>query len=512
MAAHTGWRGFMNNDLTLEMLRQITEELQSSTKQAGNKLPTAASALPSAIPLNWWKNSPAESPEEIAKLGKVLSYLSSDAPRGQGSFYDAEDKPNEENWLAVVWAIASLGWSGGKEIARNWSKPSKRYTDEGFDEAWSGYKPGHQKAIGIGSLYKRAKELGWQSPQAAPAAPNAKRYKLLGRNEIMALKPLSWLVNGIFPATGLASMFGPTGSGKSFLGFDCGAAVADGVTWFGFKTNACPVVYAALEGEAGYRLRVGAWEKQTRRDLPDNLFLFLQPFKLTDPQDVLDLAAVVPHGAAIFVDTLNRAAPTSDENSSKDMGEILEGAKRLQELTGGLVVLIAHTGKDVSKGVRGHSSLFAALDAGIEVERNTNGRSWSVAKSKDSSDGLGFPFKLKVHDLGKDSDGDPLTSCTVERDYGQVFQTPEPSGKDQKAALKQMKAEIPQSKETNKAGSGTQTQCLKVEDAVTRIAGTLTTVVANKRNNRARAILKGLIDGGYINTKLEGDEGWLWLP
>ena len=502
----------MKNDLTLDMLRQITEELQSTTKQTGNNLPPAASTLPSAIPLNWWKNSPAESPEEIAKLTKVLSYFSPDAPRGQGSFYDAGDQPNEENWLAVVWAIASLGWSGGKEIARNWSATSKRYTDEGFDEAWSAYKANHPQALGIGSLYKRAKELGWQSPQAAPAAPNANRYKLLGRNEIMALKPLSWLVKGIFPATGLASMFGPTGSGKSFLGFDCAAAVAEGVPWFDFKTNACPVVYAALEGEAGYRLRVEAWETQNGRYLPSNLSLILQPFKLTDPKDVADLAAVVPQGAAIFVDTLNRAAPTSDENSSKDMGEILEGAKRLQELTGGLVVLIAHTGKDVSKGVRGHSSLFAALDAGIEVERNTNGRSWSVAKSKDSSDGLGFPFKLKVHDLGKDSDGDPLSSCTVERDYGQVFQLPQPSGKDQKAALKLMKAEIPQSKDTNKAGSGTQTQCLKVEDAVTRIAGTLTTYVANKRRNRARAILKGLIDGSYIKTGLERDEeGWVWL-
>jgi hypothetical protein len=503
----------MKNDLTLDMLRQITEELQREEEQAGNELPTTASTLPSAIPPNWWKKSPAESPQEIAKLTEVLSFFTPDVPCGQGSFYDAADQPIEENWLAVIWCIASLGWSGGKEIARNWSKLSRRYDDEGFDDAWSGYKPSHPRAIGIGSLYKRAKELGWQSPQAAPAAPNANRYRLLGRNEIMALKPLSWLVKGIFPATGLASIFGPTGSGKSFLGFDCAAAVAEGVPWFGFKTNACPVVYAALEGEAGYRLRVEAWEKQNGRDLPDNLFLLLQPFKLTALEDIADLAAVVPHGAAIFVDTLNRAAPTSDENSSKDMGEILEGAKRLQDITGGLVVLIAHTGKDVTKGVRGHSSLFAALDAGIEVERNTNGRSWSVAKAKDSSDGQGFPFKLKVHDLGKDSDGDPLTSCTVERDYGQVFQTPEPSGKAQKAALKQMKAEIPQSKDTNKAGSGTQTQCLKVEDAVTRIAGTLTTVQANKRRNRARGILKGLIDGGFINTGLERDgEGWVWLP
>ena len=502
----------MKNDLTLDMLRQITEELQRPKEQAGNNLPPAASAPPSAIPLNWWKNSPSETPEEIAKLKHALSFFSSDVPRGQGSFYDAKGQPNNEYWLAVVWAMASLGWQSGEEIARNWSKTSKRYTDEGFDEAWSAYKPDHHKAIGIGSLYKRAKELGWKSPQAALAAPNTIRYKLLGRNEIMALKPISWLVKGIFPSSGTAALFGPSMAGKSFLGFDCSAAIAEGCPWYGFKTYACPVVYVALEGEAGYRLRAQAWEKQNRRNLPSNLSLILQPFKLTELKDVSALAAAVPHGAAIFVDTLNRAAPTSDENSSKDMGQILEGAKRLQELTGGLVVLIAHTGKDTSKGVRGHSSLFAALDAAIEVERNANGRAWTVAKAKDASDGQMLKFKLIVHDLGKDSDGDPQNSCTVERDYGHLFQRPEPSGKNQKAGLRLLEVEIPQSTETNKAGCGTKTQCLKVEEAITRIAGTLTTAKPHQRNNRARAVITSLIHGGHLLSGFEGEEAWLWLP
>ena len=74
---------------------------------------------------------------------------------------------------------------------------------------------------------------------------------------------------------------------------------------------------------------------------------------------------MVPPGAVVFLDTLNRAAPTADENSSKDMGEILSAAKLLQSLINGLVVLVHHTGKDATKGLRGHSSLFAALDAAV---------------------------------------------------------------------------------------------------------------------------------------------------
>jgi hypothetical protein len=52
-----------------------------------------------------------------------------------------------------------------------------------------------------------------------------------------------------------------------------------------------------------------------------------------------DLAVVVPAGSLVFLDTLNRAAPTADENSSKGMGESLSAAKELQSRVRRLVVL-----------------------------------------------------------------------------------------------------------------------------------------------------------------------------
>jgi hypothetical protein len=240
--------------------------------------------------------------------------------------------------------------------------------------------------------------------------------------------------------------------------------------------------------------------------------MVMQPFKLTEPQDVQDLAAVVPAGAVVFIDTLNRAAPTADENSSKEMGEILEAAKRLQALIDGLVVLVHHTGKDTTKGLRGHSSLLAALDAAIEVERSAIGRSWSVAKAKDGEDGLKFPFKLKVHDLEKDSDGDEITSCTVERDQSLIFAVAEPRGKAQKTALRLLKTRISQSSHVGKAGCGGQTKCLSVDDGNATVSANLTTYAANKRNNRARQLINDLVMGDHLLSGLDGDEGWLWLP
>ena len=213
----------------------------------------------------------------------------------------------------------------------------------------------------------------------------------------------------------------------------------------------------------------------------------------------------------VVVDTLNRAAPTMEENSSRDMGCVLENIKLLQQFTKGLVVVIHHTGKEVSKGARGHSSLFAAMDGAIEVKRNQSTRSWTVAKSRDGEDGSEVAFKLVVHKLGNDSDGDPRSSCTVELDSGQIFQRPGPTGKDQKAALKIAKQKIQSCITLGKAGAQSMMPCMKVEDLIADVASTLATVATNKRTNRARNIIKGLVDDGHLGSGIEENEGWLWL-
>lgn len=255
----------------------------------------------------------------------------------------------------------------------------------------------------VALLLGRAKE---------PSKPEP-RFKLMTCDQLRDLPPLVWRVRGVLPARGLAAIAGPSASGKSLLAFDLAAAIAGGGRWFGKRVEAAPVVYAVLEGEAGYKLRAQAWEMNHAQPLPNGLRLLLDPFKLTESQDVEDLAAVVPAGAVVIVDTLNRAAPDIDENSSRDMGKVLEAAKRLQALTGGLVVLVHHTGKDESKGLRGHSSLFAALDAVVTVSRDGDHREWKLGKSKDGADGEAYTFKLRVEPLGFDEHGDSLTSCAV---------------------------------------------------------------------------------------------------
>ena len=500
----------MNND-GLELIKRTlatlepTEKLKSSSfGQTVNKPNTLTRSLMGAI----------ESPEAIAKLQEALLFLNPNVLRGTGSFYLLDGEPDPNYWLAAVWAIKSLNWDCGETIARQWSKLSAvKYTDKGFAKAWKDYKSSHPNPVGIGSLYKRAKELGWQQEPQIFTADNLP-YKLLKGEDLRNLPPMQWRLKGVLPQVGLAALYGPSASGKSFLALDMSIAIAEGKKWFGIRTTPSPVIYVALEGESGFKSRVAAWELENNRKLPLTMNMVLQPFQITNQLDVDSLAASIPHDSVVIVDTLNRAAPTSDENSSKEMGAILQACKRLQVLIGGLIVLIHHTGKDTTQGARGHSSFFAALDGAIEVKRTNEKRLWSIAKAKDGQDGNQYAFTLKLHELGEDFDGDKVTSCTINQVAKNIFVKNPPTGAKQKEAWREFKFNVAEIGVLNAPvpDCPKDIHCVDFEVAVKFLASTLMTTDKKKRNNEARRLLTSLVTSGHIETALDqNDDAWCWI-
>lgn len=376
---------------------------------------------------------------------------------------------------------------------------------------WVALPEGWPQNADVGDFAQREGAEALEALLSAPQSP-AQRFRLLGSADLHALPPLAWRVRGVLPAHGLASFYGPSGSGKTFLVLDAAAAIAEGAVWFGYRVKSAPVVYCALEGEAGFRVRVAAWEQAKGRTLPAGLRLVLQPFKLTEPQDVEDLAAAVltaGAGAVVILDTLNRAAPEADENSSADMGRILEAAKALQGLTSGLVVLVHHTGKDATKGMRGHSSLFAALDAAVEVTREGDRREWKVAKAKDGQDGAAHPFRLEVVDLGEDDASETVTSCVVTADDSpeSLTRPKGPKGGNQKLVLDALGELLRKSATFGRAGAPPVRTCVELETAVETIAPRLT-CEPKRQKERVRQALTGLLSSGVVTCR----EGWLWLP
>ncbi len=114
----------------------------------------------------------------------------------------------------------------------------------------------------------------------------------------------------------------------------------------------------------------------------------------------------------IVIDTMARAVAGDDENSASDAAAFLE--KRVAEIqrqTGAAVMVVHHSGKEVSRGMRGSNAVFAAADLVMCVDAH---KSVTAEKVKDGHDGHLCSFVLAPCVLGQDEDSDNITSCTVE--------------------------------------------------------------------------------------------------
>jgi hypothetical protein len=346
--------------------------------------------------------------------------------------------------------------------------------------------------------------------QQEPPRVTDMRYLLLTDENLSMLPPVQWLIKGVLPSQGIAVVFGPSGSGKSFLALDMLQSLALGRDWCGRRVKPCYVTYLALEGEAGLAGRVDAYRSHHGFTSP-NIRYMVQPFRLRDADDINDLVLAIQAagtGDVVVLDTLSQATAGSDENDSKTMGLIVAAAKLLQEMIGGLVLLIHHTGKDANRGMRGHSSLHAALDCAIEVKRTGEHREWLVAKSKDGEDGASHPFRLEKVLLGHDSDGDEITSCVVVPDQSaQAVGTKIPKlGSNQKIALNALEGPLRESVDIDKDGAPQGKPCLLVEHALA-IVIPLIPAEAKYKKQRAKEALTGLVERNMLGMKGE----WLWV-
>lgn len=176
--------------------------------------PPAATLVPGMLDHLLHRPPPPETPEQVANARDMLSHLTADCD------YDT--------WRDLIWAIEATGWDCAEELGREWSMTAPhRFDEAAFQQVRRSYKPG---GIGFGTLVFKAKEAGWKEALKLPDAPTITpaRFTLLTRAELITRPPVQWLIRGVLPAQGLAAIYGPSGSGKSFLALDAIMAIAEG--------------------------------------------------------------------------------------------------------------------------------------------------------------------------------------------------------------------------------------------------------------------------------------------
>lgn len=425
-----------------------------------------------------WRTSPAvpvrarpRKPERAAVSAPELAVMRS----ALDAIPNDTDPLDYDAWRNVLFAIhhATEGNDEGLTLAHEFSARSAKYDPEFIDNRFWPYAGATSgEVITERSLYALAATHGWQDPSIAddfeeianadqddfdalatagaaqvtqgdtptgraevgggpdaaggddeglygkPAA-NALRFTPTPAHEFAVTTQLRWVIKGVLPHAELAVLYGESGSGKSFMALDMGAAVARGIEWRGNKVRQGKVVYIAAEGANGFRNRLRAYAHQHALDLKDvPLHVIHAAPNLLEKADALDVAkailAVVGKPGLIIIDTLAQTMPGGNENAGEDMGKALAHCRGLHRATGGLVMLVHHSGKDASKGARGWSGLRAAADVELEVCRADDDRVLTVTKQKDGDDGGEYGFKLETVLVDFDLDGDEVTSCVVQ--------------------------------------------------------------------------------------------------
>jgi AAA domain len=223
-----------------------------------------------------------------------------------------------------------------------------------------------------------------------------------------------WLVHGLLGQGEASAVYGQPGCGKSVLVEDMALHIAAGRDWHGKPVQRGAVVYVALERKKLVERRARAFRKKHGLDdLPfaivGGVFDFRIPAAATWLADICDQVTKLTGQAVVLIviDTLSRALAGGDENSSKDMGGIVNATAQIQEKTGGHVLWVHHMPHGGDR-MRGHGALLGAMDTTIHVIKSASGRSATVVKANDSEEGECVDFDLESIEVGTDGTTAPV--------------------------------------------------------------------------------------------------------
>lgn len=405
----------------------------------------------------WRTSAPIPKRERPSKPERVAIPAELDVLRSALDAIPNDTNPLDyDQWWAVVAAIhhATEGSDEGLALAHEFSARAGKYDADFLDNRiWAYLGVSSAEPITANSLFAMAAGHGWQDPavvddfEVIEDTPEEKarkaRFQFVQAAQFSAGEPPGWIIKNVLPRAELVSVYGESGSGKSFLVIDLMGAIAQGIDWRGHATTqglACG--YIAAEGAAGVRSRLQAYAHHygiTLADLP--LAVMAGAPNFMETKDVGALAAAMKaYGRldVLVVDTLAQVTAGANENSGEDMGKVIAHCKHLHHVTGATIVLVHHSGKDASRGARGWSGIKGALDAELEVTRSDQERSVSISKMKDGmGEGAQYGFRLLEVPLGMDEEGEVYGSCVVEHCDTPVFAKRNgPKGKHELALYK----------------------------------------------------------------------------
>ena len=426
---HDLFAGDQGKDLSAELDSQLFSKLFSSLAKV-----VSPQCTQSTKKFVQYKQPQApdfpETDENAGKLKHALSYISSNVPHGKGEIIDDHGDFVDGYWLAIVWAIASLGWDSGEQVARDWSATSDRYIDEGFNAAWYAYYDKQEGgSITVNSLFRLAMEFGWVNspfevveggfihedadlePIAAAASAEAaqggplgrlKGFSITGRSSDLRQQMLDdkFVLDQIAILGQWTNLYAAPNTGKTLLTL---TMLRDQI-----RANViCGEQVFYVNADDTYR---GMVEKL---EIAESIGLQMlvpnqQGFVVSNIVDLMSDLAIANEAAnvVIVLDTLKKFTDLMDKRVASQFGNIARGFVA----AGGTLITLAHTnkhkdsqGKSIYSGtsdITDDGDCFYIIDK-IGVDKGFGTERYTVEFTNDKNRGdvagtVGFSFEKRV--------------------------------------------------------------------------------------------------------------------
>ena len=245
-------------------------------------------------------------------------------------------------------------------------------------------------------------------------------------------EPVEWLIEKVIPKKSFVALYGPPGSYKSFIALDIAEAVATGRTWMGNEIRTPgAVLYICGEGHGGIGARIRACKIHNNTQQGAEIYVIRHQLNLRSSEEdfnllMLSIQQLINDTGVEFsllqIDTLARAFGGGNENDSQDMGAFITNIGRVQRMLDCTIMILHHSGKDATRGLRGHSSLLGAVDTQLELLKMEGGRRDGIAgsglltisKQKDGADNIKIGFEMVEVELAASNLGlEPVISLAV---------------------------------------------------------------------------------------------------
>jgi hypothetical protein len=234
------------------------------------------------------------------------------------------------------------------------------------------------------------------------------RWKFLSlANAFEPRLPVQYLIAGIFSESSLNVIYGAPGTLKTMLALDAMMHVASGKPWLPPLPNTSGQPFAVKQSpvmlvdfDSGLRRSHERIEALARgcgltpdSEVPFHYVSFPTPWlSAKDRDSVAALAREIKERGVklVVIDNLGTVSGDVDENSA-EMVAVMGNFRWLAEETGAAIVVIHHErksngmdakGSKAHEGLRGHSSINAALDLALLVERESGSRMITIRSTK----------------------------------------------------------------------------------------------------------------------------------